>query len=60
MAKGLEIVVRPDGSVQIEGTGYAGAECEKATRPFREVLGGEVKVGRTSDWYRQPRATQKQ
>jgi len=42
MKSHIEVVIAPDGSTRIEGHGFTGPECEKATRFLEEALG---KVG---------------
>jgi len=39
MAKEIIITVKPDGTIEIEATGYAGRDCLKATKPFEDSLG---------------------
>jgi hypothetical protein len=35
----IEIIVSPDGSIQIDAVGFKGADCERATRYLEEALG---------------------
>ena len=35
----IEIIVSPTGDIAIEGVGFKGADCEKATRFLEEALG---------------------
>ena len=35
----IEIVVSPTGDIAIEGVGFKGADCERATRFIEEALG---------------------
>lgn len=35
----IEITVSPNGDIQIEGIGFQGADCEKATKYLEEALG---------------------
>ena len=35
----IEIVVSPNGDFTVEGVGFKGADCEKATRFIEEALG---------------------
>ncbi len=39
VAKRIEIVICPDGSVSIEAHGYLGEACEEATRGMETALG---------------------
>lgn len=35
----IEVIVSPDGGVQIDAVGFKGADCEQATRFLEEALG---------------------
>lgn len=35
----IEIIVSPVGEIQIEGVGFKGTDCERATRFLEEALG---------------------
>ena len=35
----IEVTVDPGGNIQIEGIGFQGADCEKATKFLEEALG---------------------
>lgn len=37
--KTIQVTVAPDGSIKIEGVGFKGAECEKATKFLEDALG---------------------
>jgi hypothetical protein len=37
--KTIEIIVSPNGEVQIDAIGFKGADCEQATRFLEEALG---------------------
>lgn len=37
--KHIEIIITPDGEVQIETVGYSGAECEQVTAELEKALG---------------------
>ena len=39
MNKQITVEVAPDGSIKIEGHGFSGPSCEKATRFLEEALG---------------------
>ena len=39
MKPNIEIIVSPTGDFTVEGVGFKGAECEKATRFIEEALG---------------------
>jgi hypothetical protein len=39
MKRTIEITVSPSGELSIEGVGFKGADCEKATKFIEEALG---------------------
>ena len=47
----LEIVIRPDGTVEIDAVGFKGNACEAATKPLREALGGVENENRKPEWH---------
>ncbi len=48
-----EVVIRPDGSVTMEGRGFRGPACEGAlSRALRRALGRVGLVRRTADSFR--------
>jgi hypothetical protein len=56
----IEITVSPTGDISIEGQGFKGADCEKATRFLEEAL-GVVNTKVKKPEYHQPQTrTQKQ
>ncbi len=39
MKPAIEVIVSPDGGIQIDAVGFKGADCEKATRFLEQALG---------------------
>ena len=39
MKQTIEIIIAPNGDVQIDAVGFKGADCETATRYLEETLG---------------------
>jgi len=37
--KEITFIIKPDGTVEIEASGYSGRECTEDTEAFEEVLG---------------------
>ena len=37
--KAIEILVRPDGGIEVEAKGFAGPDCEAATKFVEDALG---------------------
>ena len=53
MAKTIEVIVHPDGSLKIDAVGFQGADCEKATRFLELALGKVAGKQKKPDYYRQ-------
>lgn len=53
----IEIVIKPDGTVEEKVTGVAGPACEKVTEAIERALGDVVKRDRRPDYYNQPQGT---
>ena len=48
-----EVLIRPDGSVTMEGRGFQGPACEGAlSRALRAALGTVGRLRRTPEYYR--------
>ena len=39
MTKTIEVIIAPDGAIQIDAIGFKGADCEHATKFLEEALG---------------------
>jgi hypothetical protein len=39
MKQTIEVIVAPDGAIQIDAVGFKGADCEQATQFLEEALG---------------------
>lgn len=53
----IEIVIRPDGTVEEKVTGITGSACENATEAIERALGDVVKRDHTPDYYNQSQST---
>jgi len=51
MATTIEVIIAPDGQVSIEGLGFKGADCEKATRYIEAALGMVTHKKRKTEYY---------
>lgn len=51
MSRKIVIDIRKDGTTNIEAFGYKGNNCEKATRPFEEMLGEIKDVDFKNEYY---------
>jgi Protein of unknown function (DUF2997) len=55
MNKTIEVVITPTGSVKINGIGFKGADCEKATAFLEAALGIEQNRVRKPEFHQQAR-----
>jgi hypothetical protein len=53
----IEIVIKPDGTVEERVTGMAGSSCEKVTESIERALGDVIKREHTPDYYNQSQGT---
>lgn len=53
MSKIIEIVVSPTGQTRVETKGFAGAECQAASRFLEQALGQCTGEQLTSEFYQQ-------
>lgn len=51
MSKQIEIVIGPDGKVEIEAVNFRGNSCAAATKAFEEALGVVGKRKRKPEWH---------
>lgn len=47
----IEVTIAPDGKLTVEGKGFAGSDCEKATQALQKALGRTVSDHRTEEFY---------
>jgi len=58
--KQIKITVNEDGSVEMEGQGFVGPQCEKFMKVYEEALGGAVKDRKKKpEYFRRETKTQK-
>ena len=53
MAKTIEVIIKPDGTLKIDAVGFQGADCEKATRFLEVALGKVAGKQKTPEFHRQ-------
>jgi hypothetical protein len=53
----IEIVIKPDGTVEEKVTGVSGPDCEKVTEAIERALGDVVKRDHTPDYYNPSQST---
>ena len=49
--KVIEILINPNGQLNINAAGFQGADCEKATAFLERALGEAKQKQRKPDWY---------
>lgn len=49
--KKIEILIRTDGSTSVETKGFAGSECQQASRFLEEALGRRTNEQLTGEFY---------
>ena len=59
MARTIEVIIQPDGSLKIDAVGFKGADCEKATRFLEQALGQVKGKQKKPEFYRQVQQHQK-
>ncbi|NDJ54672.1 MAG: DUF2997 domain-containing protein [Chloroflexi bacterium] len=47
----VEIIIKPDGTVEEQVIGVSGPDCEKLTRSIEDALGDVIERERTADYY---------
>ena len=53
MTKVIEIVISPDGKARVETKGFAGAECQQASRFIERALGQRTGEQLTAEFHQQ-------
>jgi hypothetical protein len=51
MQKEIVVEVDPNGQIKIEGKGFIGTQCQKATRYLEEKLGLRTSLSKKSEFY---------
>lgn len=57
-AKQVTVTVLPDGSVEIEGHGFVGPDCEKYLKVFEDALGVVKERKKKPEWNQKQVRTQ--
>lgn len=58
MSKIIEIIVSPTGETKLETRGFAGSNCQEATRAFEAAMGKKVGEELTSEYYTEANVNQ--
>ncbi len=59
MSRTIEVIVHPDGSLKIDAVGFAGGDCEKATRFLEEALGKQSGRQHKPEYHRRVKTAQR-
>ncbi len=51
--KQIELIVSPDGSTRLETKGFAGSQCQQASRFLEQTLGQKQSEQMTADFFRE-------
>jgi hypothetical protein len=54
MSKTIEIIISPKGETKLETKGFAGSNCQEASRAFEQALGAKTSEQLTSEYYAEP------
>ena len=56
----IEVTVDPGGNIQIEGVGFQGSDCEKATKFLEEALGTVTTRTKKPEYHQRSRSSAQQ
>ncbi len=51
--RSIEVIVKPDGTLEIDAVGFKGADCEKATAFLERALGRNTGKVKKPEYFRQ-------
>ena len=60
MNKTIEVIVAPNGATRIETKGFAGTECQDASRFIEQALGQRTGEKLTAEFHQRQQITQQQ
>ena len=60
MKQTIEIIIAPDGAIQIDAVGFKGADCEHATRFLEEALGVVQQKQKKPEYHQRTKCTHQQ
>ena len=59
MTKSIEIIIQPDGELKIDAVGFAGSDCEKATKFLEDALGTVADKRKKPEYHRRVKRQQR-
>jgi hypothetical protein len=57
MNRTIEIIIEPNGELQIDAIGFKGPDCEKATKFLEEALGTVAQKTKKPEYHQQAKKT---
>ena len=60
MKQSIEVIVAPDGAIQIDAVGFKGADCEHATKYLEEALGCVQQKQKKPEYHQRTKTTNQQ
>jgi Protein of unknown function (DUF2997) len=59
MSRIIELLISPKGETTLQTKGYAGADCQQASKWLEQALGVATNDRKTAEFYQQPEAEQR-
>ena len=60
MKQTIEVIIAPDGAIQIDAVGFKGADCEHATKFLEEALGCVQQKQKKPEYHQRTRGNHQQ
>ena len=60
MKQTIEVIIAPDGAIQIDAVGFKGADCEHATKFLEEALGCVTQKQKKPEYHQRTKASNQQ
>lgn len=60
MKQTIEVIIAPDGAIQIDAVGFKGTDCEHATKFLEEALGCVQQKQKKPEYHQQAKAKHQQ
>jgi hypothetical protein len=60
MKQTIEVIVSPNGDIQIDAVGFKGADCEHATKFLEEALGCVTQKQKKPEYHQRTKSKQQQ
>ena len=60
MKQTIEVIIAPDGAIQIDAVGFKGADCEHATRFLEDALGCVTQKQKKPEYHQRTKSKHQQ